>query len=317
MPTKSELEGRASRIVQVFQKAMPTISTPYPSITAATQRTYRDQRGFLVYKTGSTAISAPTDDQAVELISGEKGAALLVRKEEVPSLDSFYHLLWAALGRFYLDATSPSAVQHADDKSTIPNDDMVVVGTAFWSVFTPEAIANRVERFLRNASSKGEAGDAAGGVVWHEEEWRAVYEGMKVTLLSSYGQRNIQIPDLAFHLSASLTDDLLVDMIRQGKEGMLPGSEGKPFDPTGIETMPEQLLPSMRGLVAALEGQMEKERYWEASEETLTKIGELLGTLNEEYVRLIADQIALDELDATPIPKELPDDLSDDLPEID
>ena len=138
MPTKSELEGRASRIVQVFQKAMPTISTPYPSITVATQRTYRDQRGFLVYKTGSTAISAPTDDQAVELISVAKGVALLVRKEEVPSLDSFYHLLWAALGRFYIGATPPSAV--AAMQNITPEDGSVVVGTAFWSVFAPEAV---------------------------------------------------------------------------------------------------------------------------------------------------------------------------------
>ena len=307
MPTKSELEGRASRIVQVFQKAMPPIPVPYPSITVATQRTYRNQRGFLVYKTGSTAIAAPTDDQAVELINGTKGAALLVRKEEVPSLDSFYHLLWAALGRFYLNATS--AVQ-----SDTPKGDMVVVGTAFWSVFAPEAIANRVERFLRNASSKGEA---TGGVVWHEEEWRSVYEGMKVTLLSTYGQRNIQIPDLAMLLSAALTDDLLRDMIHQGKEGLLPGREGRPFDPTGVDTMPEQLQPSVKGLIAALEEQMETERYWEASEETLSRIGELLGALNEEFIRLIADQIALDELDAAPIPKVLPESLDDDLPEID
>ena len=313
MPTKSELENRTSRIFQVFQKAMPPISAPYPSVIICTQRTYRDQRAFLVYKTGSNAIAAPAEESAIELISGEKGAALLVRKEEVPSLDSFYHLLWAALGRFYLNADS-SAVQQADDKSTIPKDDMVVVGTAFWSVFAPEAIANRVERFLRNASSKGEA---TGGMAWKEEEWRSVYEGMKVTLLSTYGQRNIQIPDLAMLLSAALTDDLLVDMIRQGKEGKLPGREGKPFDPTGIETMPEQLLPSMRGLIAVLEEQMEKERYWEADTATLSRIGDLLTSLNEEYVRLIADQIALDELDATPIPKELPDDLSDDLPEID
>ena len=140
---------------------------------------------------------------------------------------------------------------------------------------------------------------------------------MKVTLLSTYGQRNIQIPDLAMLLSAALTDDLLRDMIHQGKEGKLPGREGRPFDPTGIDTMPEQLRPSMKGLIATLEGQMEKERYWEASEETLCRIGELLGALNGEYVRLIADQIALDELDAVEIPKVLPEDLSDDLPEID
>ena len=85
----------------------------------------------------------------------------------------------------------------------------------------------------------------------------------------------------------------------------------------GVDTMPEQLQSSMRGLIAVLEEQMQKERYWVASEETLSRIGELLTSLNEEYVSLIADQIALDELDAAPIPKVLPESLDDDLPEID
>ena len=65
MPTKSELEGRASRIVQVFQKVMPPLPIPYPAIIICTQRTYRDQRGFLVYKTGSTAIAAPAEESAI------------------------------------------------------------------------------------------------------------------------------------------------------------------------------------------------------------------------------------------------------------
>ena len=80
MPTKSELEGRASRIVQVFQKAMPPIAVPYPTIIICTQRTYSDQRGFFVYKTGSTAIAAPAEDSAIEVITGTKGSALLVNR---------------------------------------------------------------------------------------------------------------------------------------------------------------------------------------------------------------------------------------------
>ena len=153
MPTKSELEGRASRIVQIFQKAMPPSAVPYPAIIICTQRTYRDQRGFLVYKTGSTAIAAPAEDSAIEVITGTKGSALLVRKEEVPSLDSFYHLLWVALGRFYIGATSPSAVaaMKSVDKN-VTSEDGTAVGTAFWSFFAPEAIANRVEHFLRTAA---------------------------------------------------------------------------------------------------------------------------------------------------------------------
>lgn len=152
MPTKSELEGRASRIAQIFQKAMPPLSVPYPAIIICTQRTYRDQRAFLVSKMGSTAIAAPTEDAAIEVISGTKGAALPVRKEEVRSLDSFYHLLWAALGRFYLSADS-SVV------SAQPTDGDIVVGTAFWSVFAPEAIANRVERFLRTVAGDTKKGN--------------------------------------------------------------------------------------------------------------------------------------------------------------
>ena len=313
MLTKSELEGCASRIVQVFQKAMLPLPVPYPAIIICTQRTYRDQRGFLVYKTGSTAIAAPAEDSAIEVITGAKGSALLVRKEEVPSLDSFYHLLWVALGRFYIGATSPSAVaaMQSVDKGNAPEDD-AVVGTAFWSFFAPEAIANRVEHFLRT-----EAGDTKKEIVWKEKEWRSVYDEMKLGLLAIYGKRNIQIPELAFHLASALTDDLLLDLIHKAREGALPGKEGQPFDPTGVDTMPAEMREPMEQLIAVLEEQMNQEQYWEADEQTLGRIGEQLVKLNEEYVRLIADELIRDELEAASIPKVLPEDLFEDLPEID
>ena len=299
MPTKSELEGRVSRIVQIFQKAMPAVSTPYPSVIICTQRTYRGQRAFLVSRIGSEAISAPTEDKAVELISGKKGTALLVRKEQVPSLDSFYHLLWVALGRFYLSATT---------SDTLTSDEW---GAAFWSVFAPEAIANRVERFLRTAS-----GDTEKEIKWPEEQWRAIYDELKLGLLAIYGKRNIQFPELAFHFAACLTDDLLCDMIRQARGGKFPGREGHPFDPVCVEMMPVEMRKPMEQLIATLEAQMEKERYWEADEQVLTQIGELLKAMNGAYVELIADELIRDEVDAAPIPKELPD-LDEDLPEID
>ena len=112
MPTKSEIESRVSRIVQIFKSAMPVIPAPYPSITVATQRTYCDTRALLVSQTGSAAVAAPTDEWVVELISGEKGSAILVQKEQVKSLDHLYHVLWSILGRFYLIA----------DQHGIPSD---------------------------------------------------------------------------------------------------------------------------------------------------------------------------------------------------
>lgn len=140
---------------------------------------------------------------------------------------------------------------------------------------------------------------------------------MKLGLLAIYGQRNIQVPELAFFLSSALTDDLLGDMIHQAREGKLPGREGKPFDPVGVDTMPVEMCDPMKKLIEILSEQMERERYWVANEEMLRRIGALFAKLNEEYVSLIADQIALDDLDAAPIPKVLPESLDDDLPEID
>lgn len=303
MPTKSELEGRASRIVQIFQKAMPPVPVPYPAIIICTHRTYSDQRGYLVYKVGSAAIAAPAEKQTVELIAGTKGTALLIRKEEVPSLDSFYHLLWVALGKFYISAAHS---HHSED--TKETD----AGMAFWAIFAPEAIANRVEHFLRTI-----ARDTKKDIEWPEEQWRSVYDEMKMGLLAIYGQRSIQIPELAFHITSVLTDDLLLDLIRKAREGALPGKEGQPFDPSGVDTMPVEMREPMEQLIALLEGQMNQERYWEADAETLGRIGDILTSLNEIYVTLIADELIRDELDAAPIPKVLPEDLFDDLPEID
>ena len=233
---------------------------------------------------------------------GPKGAALLVRKEQVPSLDPFYHLLWVALGHFYLSVTASANAEQGKEMSE---------GVVFWSVFAPETIAHRVERFLRTAS-----GDTEKEIKWPEEQWRAIYDELKLGLLAIYGKRNIQIPELAFHLAACLTDDLLCDMIRKAREGKLPGKEDKPFDPVGVDMMPTGLRPMMEALISALEAQMNKERYWEADKATLSQIGELLTAMNMEYVKLIADELIRDEVDATPIPKELPD-LDEDLPEID
>ena len=112
MPTKSEIESRVSRIVQIFKSAMPGIPAPYPSITVTTHRTYRYTRTLLVSQTGSAALATPADAWVVELISGKKGSTILVQKEQVKSLDHLYHVLWSILGRFYLIA----------DQHGIPSD---------------------------------------------------------------------------------------------------------------------------------------------------------------------------------------------------
>lgn len=54
-------------------------------------------------------VAAPAEDYTVELVMGSKGSSVLVRKEEVKSLDHLYHALWTILGRFYMIVTQPSA----------------------------------------------------------------------------------------------------------------------------------------------------------------------------------------------------------------
>ena len=76
------------------------------------------------------------------------------------------------------------------------------------------------------------------------------------------------------------------------------------------------MQPPMQELVTLLEAQLDKEHFWEADAGTLARIGELLTTQDKRYVSLIADHIALDELDAMEIPKVIPEE-RDDLPEID
>ena len=131
-----------------------------------------------------------------------------------------------------------------------------------------------------------------------------------------YGQRSIIVSELAILLSSALADDLLVDIIEKARAGILPGRESQSFDPVGIDKMPETMQPPMQELVALLEAQLGKDRFWEADAGTMAQIGELLTRMNERYVDLIADHILLDELDAMEIPKVIPEEW-DDLPEID
>ena len=184
--------------------------------------------------------------------------------------------------------------------------------TDFWTVFAPEAISFRVEHYLVSKARKDN-----GPVNWTETEWRSIADELHIQLMKVYGQRSIIFSELAILLSSALTDDLLVDMIAKARAGTLPGKEGQPFDPIGIDKIPESMQGPMRELVGVLEMQLGKEHFWEADSTLLGKIGGLLTRLNDEYVALIADQILLDDLDAKPIPKDIPEDLGDDLPEID
>ena len=308
MPTRTEIENRVNRIISIFQQAMPPISAPYPSITVATQRTYRDVRALLVAQVGSEAVGAPAEDYTVELVTGPKGNAILVRKEQIQTLDHLYHALWTILGRFYMMATRPAT---PDRQGEAEKPEVVEIATDFWTVFAPEAVSYRVERFLINSTGKG------GSFEWTEAEWRSITDELHIQLMKVYGQRGIVVSELAILLSSALADDLLVDIIEKARAGTLPGREGEAFDPVGIDKMPQTLRAPMRELVALLEMQLGKERFWEADTLTMARIGDLLTRLNDEYVSLIADQILLDELDAMEIPKDIPEDLGIDLPEID
>ena len=349
MPTRTEIENRVSRIISIFQQAMPPITTPYPSVTVVTRRTYRDIRALLVARTGSDAVGAPAEDYTVELVTGPKGSAILVRKEQIQTLDHLYHALWTILGRFYMLATRPDAsgaqpaapaapttrdqqpdaqpgasVQPGEAVQAVEVQGETVPGEAgqrgeavqelatdFWTVFAPEAISFRVEHYLVSTAGKNST-----PIEWKETEWRSIADELHIQLMKVYGQRGIVVSELAFLLSSALADDLLVDIIEKARAGILPGRESQSFDPVGIDKMPETMQPPMQELVTLLEAQLGKDRFWEADAGTMAQIGELLTRMNERYVDLIADQILLDELDAMEIPKVIPEEW-DDLPEID
>lgn len=293
MPTKSEIESRVSRIVQIFKSAMPALSVSYPSITVATQRTYRDTRALLVAQTGSAAIAAPTDDWVVELISGKNGSAILVQKEEVKSLDHLYHVLWSILGRFYLVA-SQSSVQPNNEENTAG----IESAKQFWSVFASEAMANRVERHLRSEYSNSSAQAA-----WTDAEIKRIEDEIKIQLMRAYGQREIEVTELAMLLATVQTDDLLREMISARRHELV--------------TMPGEMQPILGELVKLLEQQMETERFWEVDEAALGHINSLLAELNREYQYLIAGELVEDEMAVAEIPKEELPDLEEELPEID
>ena len=306
MPTKSEIESRVSRIIQIFKSAMPDIPASYPSITVATQRTYRDTRALLVSQTGSAAVAAPTDEWVVELISGEKGSAILVQKEQVKSLDHLYHVLWSILGRFYIIAAQNDTP--SDAKNTLPENESA---KQFWSVFASEAIANRVERYLRRTSRNEPA-----KVEWTDQEIKLIEDEVKIQLMRSYGKQEIEAAELGMLLATLITDDLLFEMIstRQKEMVTLPG-EMQPDKE--LVTLPGEMQPVYKALKALLEQQMEKDRFWETDEITINQISSLLAELNREYQFLIAGELVEDEMAAAELPKgELPD-LMEDLPEID
>ena len=121
--------------------------------------------------------------------------------------------------------------------------------------------------------------------------------------MRAYGQREIEVTELAMLLATVLTDDLLREMISARRHELV--------------TMPGEMQPILGELVKLLEQQMEAERFWEVDEAALGHINSLLAELNREYQYLIAGELVEDEMAAAEIPKgELPD-LEEELPEID
>ncbi len=200
-----------------------------------------------------------------------------------------FGLSWGAFISLPLTST-PS-----DGKNTPPGNENA---KQFWSVFASEAIANRVERYLRRTSRNEPA-----KVEWTDQEIKLIEDETKIQLMRSYGKQEIEADEFGMLLATLITDDLLLDMISTRHKELV--------------TLPGEMQPVYKALKALLEQQMEKERFWETDEITLNQISSLLADLNREYQYLIAGELVEDEMAATELPKgELPD-LMEDLPEID
>ena len=216
-----------------------------------------------------------------------------MQKEQVKSLDHLYHVLWSILGRFYLIAAQHGTPSNGN-KTPLGNES----AKQFWSVFASEAIANRVERYLRRTPRNEPA-----NVEWTDQEIKLIEDEVKIQLMRSYGKQEIEAAELGMLLATLITDDLLREMISTRQKEMV--------------TLPGEMQPVYKTLKTLLERQMEKERFWEVDETTINQISSLLAELNREYQFLIAGELVEDEMAATELPKgELPD-LMEDLPEID
>ena len=254
------------------------------------------------------------EESTLEYIHGEKGYAILVRRELVAEIPyqsykdlsyRFAHFLWHEFGHFYAINSETEDFHHytdpglADDSGviTISSERKKQEGYWLWNEFIAECIANHVS-FTHRSSTKYYHPEK---IDWYPDFWDPI-TGRLLDFLEgafSYYPYTVDEYSLAHYFAYLLTDDLCclyVDAARSLKLKIWDNGAGTVrqivpedgFEPSCITDMSGEFHGPLWKLHGILSRQLKKERFWEIDADTLETIGDSIADLIVLKVKMLS-----------------------------
>lgn len=308
--TKSEILCLAPAAYDIFKRIMPSINTPLPQLYIADGRNFRKIRNQALSDVSCPYKEFPADDSIMEYIHGEKGGAILIRQNLLPdnSEKNFGWFLWHELGHWYAINTEKDNLHRYNDPELLDNitfaDRLRGIDTIslqhkqkgywFWQEFIAEAISKYVagkydaKRYTRQSDH----------IDWIPSVWGPIAQYLMDLLDAAFSPFSSTIDDYALaHYFANLfMRDVVILYVKAAKSGELKVCEGEkiqypdnPVESTSISDIdPEAFQPTMWELYKLLDGQMQKERFWEIDESYLLELGKYIKELQNIKEQLIA-----------------------------
>lgn len=296
-----------------FEQIMPDLGIPFPSVYTSTTSSYSRTRKKIIKSIGCPHTEEPPDS-IMEYIHGEKGNAILIRRElvaDLPVRDDFElhvyfeRFFWHELGHFYaINAETDNlhrynAPELVDESSVYDaaingcgysSERKKQEGYWFWQEFIAEVIANHVSYTIRSGGDNYHPElldwtiDVWGGIISQLEDF------LEATLY--YYSHTIDEYALAHYFAKLLTDDLTILFVNAANEGKLKIDGGvypdEKIEPTCIRDIPKCYQLHMWKMYRILDVHLNKKGFWLMDEDTLEKIESCISDMMVEKIKEMA-----------------------------
>ena len=308
--SKLEIQCLAPAAYNIFKSIMPPITFPCPQIYIANGRDFHKVREQAFTDVGCPYKENPAEDSIMEYIHGEKGSAILIRQNLLPtdSEQNFCWFLWHELGHWYAinsekddlhrfnDPDFLDNITFADRLRGVDNTSLQLKQEGYW--FWQEFIAESISKFVSGKYDAERYTHTPDHIDWNPAVWGSIVHYLDSLLDAAFSPFNDTVDEYALaHYFANLfMRDVVVLYVKAAEAGeLLVNKDGKivypdePVEPTCISDIdPEEFQPATWELYKLLKNQMKKERFWEIDEDYLLELGKNIKELRDIKECLIA-----------------------------
>lgn len=262
----------------VFQRYMPC--QQMPEIHQVTVREFERKRSELVERLQSSQdmYDAETDDSLMEFIHGEKGDAIIIKKDYFSNADEegFANALWHELGHFVATkAESPKLRKFLEEND---GDREVAYGYWFWSEFVAEAISCHVSNEYRKTRPNYHPEN----IKWNRQVFENISCSLSDTLQSIFDRSSIDMFSISHYFAHFLKEDFYIIYREKYPKDDIVGR-------SGFTKAPFDYIQVMIDLMEKLEEQLKKEEFWIVDEVWIRELGKQVLKLTDAHLAWMLD----------------------------